>query len=620
VLNVYLHSLLTFLAASDTVSTVPVSGPGLDPVHISDTVRITAYSRSKFLELGRSCTIFDLSPELANGLDLMLSQGVFLKQYGVGGSSTIGRRGADATQTQVVWNGLPVNNPMLGMADFFNQQAGSMDRVELVEGGASTLIGSGSVGGTLYLNQFPHYGSKPVLQAFSEFGQFGRQSQLIKLQKGTSTWYSSTTLNHRFTRNDFAFFDPVWGENRTMDQASTEQWGWNQHLAFRPSPESPWSINAKAEQLVGERGLGQMWGRSAALGVQNDQTFRWVIESQYQSGIGVFLLRSGQTQNRIQFQDGVASTNHWDSSRSVARHLQLEYHVAVRDWEILAGQDALGIDAQTPTYQQEQAFLASFVALNRHSGPWHYSLQSRVEWVERLPTYSLSIERDVASGQMRFNAHSSFRRPTFNDRFWNAEPTTVLTPETGLGTEWGWHSALADRSMKWDWVVYARELNAPILWLPTQAGFWQAQNLWKSRFVGLQGSWQWRWNHWEFHQRWDAVRSWLWASEQQAKPSQQVFVPNLNGVAALHYSVQSWRLGLRINHTGKRFVQTDNASALPAYQLVECQVQYQRASAPWALTLGSENLTNVDYQNMPGRPMPPRTIYFSIVYHPILTP
>ena len=226
-----LHSICSLGMPMDTVHVVP-SVPPTEPYAISDTVRITAYSRTKFSELGRSRVGFETSVDIGSGVELLESEGVFMKQYGVSGSTTVGRRGADATQTQVVWNGLPVNNPMLGMSDFYNQNIWSMDHVELVEGGSSTLVGSGSVGGTLYLNQNPRFYSGSNLQAFAENGQYGRNNQMLRSQVGTSRFYSSTTLSRRVNANRFEFFDPIWMADRVMQHASNAQLGWNQHLAL----------------------------------------------------------------------------------------------------------------------------------------------------------------------------------------------------------------------------------------------------------------------------------------------------------------------------------------------------------------------------------------------------
>jgi len=82
-----------------------------------DTVYIRT-QRVDFATVGRVVRQFAPGDDDQLLTRVMQDAGVFFKQYGVTGSSTISRRGADANQTQINWNGLPVNNPMLGMSDF----------------------------------------------------------------------------------------------------------------------------------------------------------------------------------------------------------------------------------------------------------------------------------------------------------------------------------------------------------------------------------------------------------------------------------------------------------------------------------------------------------------------
>ena len=45
------------------------------------------------------------------------SSGLYVKQYGPGNLATISIRGSSASQTQLFWNGIPVNSPTLGSSD-----------------------------------------------------------------------------------------------------------------------------------------------------------------------------------------------------------------------------------------------------------------------------------------------------------------------------------------------------------------------------------------------------------------------------------------------------------------------------------------------------------------------
>ena len=49
---------------------------------------------------------------------LTFNSPIFVKQYGRATLSTVSFRGTGPSHTQVTWNGMRINNPMLGMTDF----------------------------------------------------------------------------------------------------------------------------------------------------------------------------------------------------------------------------------------------------------------------------------------------------------------------------------------------------------------------------------------------------------------------------------------------------------------------------------------------------------------------
>ena len=97
---------------------------------------------------------------------------VFVKSYGPSGSSTPAFRGTGASHTQLFWNGLPINSPMLGLTDLSLGNVGMFEDVSLVFGAASATYGDGGLGGAILLdNAKPEEG----LQVFAgqEVASFG---------------------------------------------------------------------------------------------------------------------------------------------------------------------------------------------------------------------------------------------------------------------------------------------------------------------------------------------------------------------------------------------------------------------------------------------------------------
>ncbi|HNY24566.1 MAG TPA: TonB-dependent receptor plug domain-containing protein, partial [Bacteroidales bacterium] len=86
-----------------------------------DSIRITADRVLK--DMGIQKTVIDtlaLRESISGSLASVLTQNstLFIKSYGRATLSTASFRGTAPSHTQVTWNGMKLNSPMLGMVDF----------------------------------------------------------------------------------------------------------------------------------------------------------------------------------------------------------------------------------------------------------------------------------------------------------------------------------------------------------------------------------------------------------------------------------------------------------------------------------------------------------------------
>ena len=81
----------------------------------------------------------------------------------LGKLTNIRLRGADPRHTLVLFDGIPLNGPWLGSFDFADLMDPGLNRVEVLGGPASSLYGSGAVGGVIQiLSQGASHGSPPL--------------------------------------------------------------------------------------------------------------------------------------------------------------------------------------------------------------------------------------------------------------------------------------------------------------------------------------------------------------------------------------------------------------------------------------------------------------------------
>ena len=84
---------------------------------------VVVWGRRPMKEIGVQKTVFDslaLKENIALSMAdiLTFNSSVFVKSYGRATLSTVAFRGTSPSHTQVTWNGMRINNPMLGMTDF----------------------------------------------------------------------------------------------------------------------------------------------------------------------------------------------------------------------------------------------------------------------------------------------------------------------------------------------------------------------------------------------------------------------------------------------------------------------------------------------------------------------
>ncbi|HEY8297917.1 MAG TPA: TonB-dependent receptor [Candidatus Baltobacteraceae bacterium] len=135
--------------------------------------------------------------------------GVNLVRYGTTGSAaSFGIRGSSTSQVLVLVNGLPAAGSQINNLDLNSIPTTGVERIEVVEGGGSTLYGADSVGGVINVIATPLAG-KAILDAFA--GSFGT--------RGASLETRNFSFSRTIARNDFGL--PGNGERPNSDSAQT---------------------------------------------------------------------------------------------------------------------------------------------------------------------------------------------------------------------------------------------------------------------------------------------------------------------------------------------------------------------------------------------------------------
>ena len=605
------HIASLFCAFGDTVQNMPV-----------DTVYIQA-QRVEFCQLGRVKLDFQNSTSPQFLQNNLAANAVFFKQYGVSGSSTISRRGADAAQTQVLWNGLPVNNPMLGMADFNNLTAFGLQEVFLIEGGNAALLGSGSVGGTVFLRNKVKYGEGFNANLTSQYGQFGNLSLGLNLIQSAKNQYFQFTFGQLNYQNKFTFFDVLNQENKIAQNANLFQTIGRAVYGFK---EGNHDLKFVFEYSQNERGLGQKAGGNQLIGLQKDLNLRSVLEHQYNSGTYFWVNRLGFVRDQIKFYEDMV---HADSSVASTPYFQTEFYKNIGTFKWLVGFDAQQQRAFSVNYIQVnpiRLYAASFASVTFKIKQADFNLNARHEFYENIPTFGISSVVPVKKWfQIKSNIHSTFRRPTLNDLFWRTNATEIAKSEKGWGVELGLLKNIQSNFVDATFEVtsYYRELKDPIIWIPNGVS-WIATNFHNGQYAGIQFNGKVSKGYLTQKIALNFGGEWVKAHVKKGveQPGYaQIFIPDFMGFVGVILDRKLLSYKMDIQHTGNRYIQTDNMDWLPGYRIVNCQVslkQWQFMSLKNNQKIKCEasvecrNVMNTVFQNMPSRPMPGRTFWLNL--------
>ena len=136
---------------------------------------------------------------------LTFNSSIFVKQYGRGSLSTVAFRGTSASHTQVSWNGMKINSPMLGMTDFSMIPSYFLDDASLLHGSSSLSMSGGGLGGAVVLSTEPADYKGLGIQAVQGIGSFGTFDEFLRVTWGDEHWQTSTRVVFTSSRNDFTY-------------------------------------------------------------------------------------------------------------------------------------------------------------------------------------------------------------------------------------------------------------------------------------------------------------------------------------------------------------------------------------------------------------------------------
>ncbi len=544
---------------------------------------------------------------------------LFVRSYGVGTLATLGIRGGSASHTQILWNGIPLRNPMVGLQDLSLLPSVFFDEAAIHYGGHGAAFGSGAVGGLISISNSPISTKNGLILNLSA-GSWQRLAGDLRLDYGFGKLRLSTRLFSQKAENDYAYKLSSGSAEKHQVHNQIKDQGILQEISYTLNNKE-W-LTGRVWYQYADRQIPPTSTQTTSKSAQQDEIFRSSIQWNYAGEKMHWQLKSAWLDETNDFQDS----------------LILEYaHNRFHTW-LAEGETSFNIDrnismtggiytevaqGESENYQEpiNRNQVAAFSSIRILTNKWLWRLQAREEltddaWSPLLIDVS-SEWTAIKHITFKTSISRNYRTPTLNDLNWRPGGNPDLVPEEGWTVEAGIHYKLIDKkiSLATSLTAYNRNIDQWIMWMPPVKDvrdFWSPINVAKVKSEGIEirASIGWNAGKWKFD--FDGGLDLTWSTFQTSLPAltieegdQLFYVPVENGVLGVvaHFNQFS---GYYNHHWFGS--STGINDEIPAANIGSAgiSVDFNQRKTKESVYLQVDNVWDVPYRIIERRPMPGR--------------
>lgn len=540
---------------------------------------------------------------------------VFIKSYGLNGLATLNIRGASAAQSQVFWNGVPISNAALGMADMSLLPVSMINKLHLIYGSSAALWGSGNIGGALLLEaDEPSFGEKNAYETALGTGSFGQYQAGGKVQFSKKKFYSGTNIFTQAARNDFKY-EIDSGKHIKTTNAQLRGIALQQQVAFRPSGNNLFRFIGWYQNYYREIPAALFEAYSEK--IRRDESLRLMGDWSRKSLSGKMYAKVAFLREKMRFDDDTIKQHTENITyqsfveagwrrRFSARHQMLVFAPLQYSW----------MRADTLLQGQQKYALAISYSYDDLRERFKASVNLRDEIINGFNMLLPGISASYALTNTflaRANMQRTFRAPTLNELYFQPGGNEELKPEHGWSGDAGYRLQWKGErfSLLHDVSVFHRMIDNWIIWMggtiwtPHNVASVQSSGFETENFLSLRVC------KWKFHLGLNtsyvaATTLSSYLPNDGSIGKQIPYTPKYSGQINAGFSFQSLYVNYNHSYTGLRYVNVDETGKLDAYQTGNVQLSYllKVQSRPIFLSGQVQNIFNASYQVVNARPMP----------------
>lgn len=633
--NIWVSLLCVILSLRVSSQTTDTSSHQLNEVVILDNKQQTFQASKKAITIDSTTLARYQTSSLT---ELLSNQStIHVKSYGNGNIATTSMRGGNASQTALLWNGLNINSPGLGMYDLTLVPIMLFDNVSLEYGGGSTLWGSGAIGGAIHLNNKAVFNQGFQTKLNMSLGSFGTKKMASGILLSYKKMVSNTRVYYNVSQNNYPYKDTLDKENpnKKVINADYMMKGLMQEINFLINPSQ--KIGVRFWYNYAHRNLPTNFFVNNNRN-QKDENLKLSADWNYNKRRLNSIIRAAYFKDKNYYNDSISRIHSKNFTNTIIiendNTYQLKQHtfnIGV-NYTLYQSQSINPTDTGDITTNSQLHKLAFFAAykLSLLNSKFNYNLSIRKEFTSltEIPfTGNTGIRYQlVKTLAVKINASSSYRQPTLYDLYWNPGGNPQLKSEESYdvdgGLDFKWNKNYF--SVMFEATYFNRHTTNWITWQQTIYGYPSPKNIAQVYSRGTETKTELLFLKKDFHAKLILNTSYVLSTYQKSENEndnsvgrQLIFTPRYTGQASLMVSYKTFNVLFGNNYTGYRFSSSDNSTWLQPYYVANIRASYGYSYSSVSIEFfgNINNVFNKNYVVLNNYPMPLRNYEIGMAMH-----
>jgi len=584
-----------------------VSAQSLDSIQTLRPVTLWATNLKEYSEGYTQKIISDslLSRSSGTFTDMLESNSlIYFKENGLGMVSSPSFRGTNASQTAVLWNGIPINSLFTGQTDFNTVMFGNVDELTIRSGSGSVPFGSGAIGGSILLDNLPKFDQNNEHQVKLGYGSFDTYSGQIRSLISNENFYINISVEGLQSENDYKYPHT----DQRNKEAAYYHYNFGGSVGWRKNNHR---LYIHSQWYEGKRDFAGTLTAPARDGYRDYNTrnlFHWeTYMGRWTSSLKIAHLHEAYRYypNKKQKEYSYGKSNTLWTDYSWAYRLNTDILITgILQYNNIQGK---GTDIEK-AYRNTGA---AIVMLKHHLlDNWTYGLHLRQEFLNGFDNPFLfafdTRYRLTSAYSVHLNAAKNYRVPTFNDLFWKSGGNLNLKPEESVQIEVG--NSWDRPSYGFSAVAFFIDSKDMLKWVP-MGSLWRPINLSKVQNYGGELEAYYIKEVGNHYLRAEIAYAYTKAIDRELN-KQLIYVPYHKYTALLKYQYRNWNASYQVVFNGEVYTSSDNIGKHKEYDVHRLALEYRYSLAKADAWIGVriKNLYDTYYENLPSRPMPGRNL------------